>query len=265
MANLVVYFVVFITLSIAATAAPPETITIYAYHSAPPFEINRAEEKGLNFDLMRTMQKSAPAALNFQYQYIARTELNHRLASGEPAIVLWANPAWFEQNTEPNYLWSTPLFWDKDVLVGLKGSHIQYRTIDDLNGLRLGGRAGYHYTNIDDIVEKKLLLRLDSSSDRENIQQLLNGNVDIIIISKSNLLYYAKSLQLLDDIVIIGKPHSNYTRHLLITKHYQKHYDTLNKILNELAQDEHWRSRLSIYGLQNLWTSSTGEYTNEQQ
>ncbi|WP_339671637.1 transporter substrate-binding domain-containing protein [Dasania marina] len=236
-------------------AEQSQTITLYAYHNAPPFVINAAADKGLNYDFLKALQSHAPSNIHFQYQYIERPQLNQRLIAGLPTIALWANPVWFNDSEQKKYLWSRPLFSDKDVVVAKKQSSLQYYSPSDLSGLTIGVRKGYYYAGVSELMSSEEIIRKDAASDKGNIEQLMRGDVDAIIISKSSFFYYAKLLKVISATAIVGQPHSSYKRHLLISHHYQAQEQAINDALLKLSKDENWRFRLTIYGLQELWGS----------
>ncbi|MCR8921147.1 transporter substrate-binding domain-containing protein [Dasania sp. GY-MA-18] len=241
----------------ALCSAAQQTITLYAYHDAPPFVIDSKAGKGLNFDFFNTLKNHAPADIRFEYQFITRPELNKRLAAGLPTIALWANPVWFKDTQQEKYLWSRALFSDKDVVIARKGSSLLYHQPSDLNGLTVGTRTGYYYAGVSELMSENKIQRMDVSNDKANIEQLIRGDVDAIIISKSSFFYYAKLLKVISSTAIVGQPHSSYKRHLLISRHYQAQEQAINDILLKLSKDENWRFRLTIYGLQELWGSES--------
>ena len=247
----IVYWLALIS-SLSFAAAPEKTVvTIYAYHSAPPYVTNLKEQKGINYALIRAMQQNAEEHIEYRYEYLPRPALNQRLTENKPTIILWANPLWFEKTQPYQYLWSGAIFGDKDVIVTRKGSDVKYRHLEDLTGLKLGTRKGYYYHTIDKLFTNNQLQRIDSTSDLANIKQLIEAKVDAIIITKSSLLYYVKAHTLINKLSIVGT-HSSYKRHMLLTTHYQDHLAALNKALSAVDKTAKWHEEISFYGLQDL-------------
>lgn len=233
-------------------AEPATTIPVYSYHTSPPFIINQQKTKGFNFDLVRALNRQFENNPGFNFYPIDRPSLNLLLVSGQPAIVMWVNPGWFGANKDL-YLWSKPLFWDKDVVVSLKGAGLKHDETADLSGLRIGGIQGYFYQGLKPLVVSGKVQRINVRNDQTNIQQLLDKKVDAIIISKSSLLFYVRKLKLINQVEIVGRPNSTYQRQLLITHHYRDHYEEINHFVEGLAQQTYWRSRVNLYGLYGLW------------
>ena len=122
-------------------------LTIYAYHSSPPFVINAETDTGLNYDLVRALTLQLGNQYEIDYQLITRPELNERLAQDKPAIVLWANPAWFQAKNKP-YHWSSPLFIDREIFVSPTDFRGKIEQITDLAGSTLGAIEGYKYPGL---------------------------------------------------------------------------------------------------------------------
>ena len=232
--------------SAATFAEKPDVLPIYAYHADPPFVISNAKRTGINYDFISALQKAQPG-LTIEYRYRDRKTINALLKAGEPMIVMWTNPAWFE-NSEA-YLWTRSLFWDKDIVVSRSTSDFQFNSIGDLAGLRLGGREGYHYNGL----ENAKVTRVDAVNDQDNIQQLLDYKVDVIIISKSSFLYYVRNLQLYNKVKILGNPLTKFQRKLLVSTHYKGFFPSLDASIGNIIQQNSWHNRVMLYGLHDLY------------
>lgn len=231
-----------------AQAVASTSLTLYAYHSSPPFVINSDTETGLNYDLVRALQQQLGDSYRLEFKQLPRHLLNARLDAGLPTIVLWANPAWFTNKAQP-YLWSNTVFTDRDVLVTLSESALKIEQLTDLAGSTLGALRGYSYPGVNELVAQHRLTRLDADSDKENLARLLERNVDQIVITRSSFLYYARQQQHLGKMKIIGQPYPNYQRQLLLTQHYQPMLADFDKVLLALPKQQFWTSRLELYGL----------------
>lgn len=233
---------------ICLQAQASTTLTLYAYHSSPPFVINPDTETGLNYDLVRALQLQLGTSYNFEYKYLPRHLLNERLRAGLPTIVLWANPAWFSHKAKP-YVWTNPVFTDKDLFVTLSDSHHSAQQLTDLAGSTLGALRGYSYPGVNELVSQHRVTRLDADSDKENLARLQERNVDQIIITRSSFLYYARQQQYLGKMKIIGQPYPGYQRQLLLTHHYQSLVADFDQAILALPKQQFWSSRLELYGL----------------
>jgi len=231
-----------------AQAMATTHLTLYAYHSSPPFVVNQDTETGLNYDLVRALQQQLGDRYQLEFKLLPRHLLNERLNAGLPAIVLWASPAWFTNKAQP-YLWSNSVFMDRDVFVTLSDTSTTVAQLTDLAGSTLGALRGYSYPGVNELVAQHRLTRLDADSDKENLTRLLERNVDHIVISRSSFLYYARQQQHLGKMKIIGQPYPNYQRQLLLTRHYQSELAEVDQAILALPRQQFWTSRLALYGL----------------
>ena len=91
--------------------------------------------------------------------------------------------------------------------------------------------------------------RVDSSSDKENLLKLADGQVDVVMITRSSFLYFAKQPQFIGKFHVVGQPYDAYRRQILLTAHYRDFLPVLQQALATLEQSSAWQERLAIYGL----------------
>lgn len=223
-------------------------LTLYAYHHSPPFVINADTETGLNFDLVQALQRQLGDAYQLEFKQLSRPQLNARLEQGLPTILLWANPAWFSQQTQP-FLWTETLFVDRDVFVSSRDFSGQIEALTDLAGSTLGALRGYSYPGVNELVQQHRVTRLDAESDKENLARLLEKNVDHIVITRSSFLYFARQQQYLGKVRIVGQPYASYKRQLLMTHHYQQLLADFDAAILAIPKQSYWTARLELYGL----------------
>ena len=226
-------------------------LTVYSYHQAPPFHVDALKNIGLNFDFVKALQQQLKDIVRLEHQTIARPELNKRLKRGEPAIVLWGSPLWF-QFLEQEFLWSKPIFNDEDVVASLVKSNFSGDWQGFIKGKKLGGRSGYRYATIDDMVARGEVQRIDAPNDLVNIERLLVGQVDAILIVKSSLLYYVRTMDLINTIKLAGKAHSSYDRQILVTEHYRDYLPRINQAIDKIMSGQELKQRFILYGVKDL-------------
>jgi len=229
-------------------AAEPVQLQVYSYHTVPPFVVNSQAQTGLNYDLLQGLQQELGPGYQLSLHYIPRPELNARLASGQPAIVLWANPAWFNQYG-PGLLWSSTLFADREVFVSHYQGGRKIHQLKDLKGLRVGAVKGYRYPGLDPLFDDGSVLRVEFDSDQETLAALLELRVDQLVITRSSLLFFGRQPQFLGKLTITGQPYPAYNRQILLTPHYQPHFVAFSHAVERLSQQHSWQQRLDLYGL----------------
>jgi polar amino acid transport system substrate-binding protein len=223
-------------------------LTIYAYHSSPPFMVNAETEAGLNYDVIRALALQLGNQYELDLQLITRPELNERLSQDKAAIVLWANPAWFTAQKQP-YHWSSPLFIDREIFVSPMDFIGKINQLTDLAGSTLGAIEGYKYPGVDELITQHHVTRFDAKTDKENLTHLLERTVDHIVITRSSFLYYGRQQQFLGKMKIVGQPYPSYKRQILLTHHYTALLPDLERALTALQQQTEWKARLELYGL----------------
>ncbi len=239
-------FVLMLPWSLAANAST--RLNVYAYHNSPPFVINADTETGLNYDLVRALSQQLGTQYQLDFQLLTRPELNDRLAQGKAAIVLWANPAWFQTKDKP-YHWSSPLFIDREIFVSPSDYPGKIAQLTDLAGSTLGAIEGYKYPGVDELVAQHRVTRFDAKTDKENLARLVERTVDHIVITRSSFLYYGRQQQFLGKMKIVGQPYPSYKRQILLTHHYTEILPDLERALTALHQQSDWKARLDLYGL----------------
>ncbi len=237
-----------LTLPWSLNATASTRLTIYAYHNSPPFVINAETETGLNYDLVRALAQQLGSQYQVDYQPITRPELNERLAQDKAAIVLWANPAWFQAKNQP-YHWSSPLFIDREIFVSPMDFVGKVEKLTDIVGSTLGALEGYKYPGVDELIAQHRITRFDAKTDKENLSRLIDRTVDHIVITRSSFLYYGRQQQFLGKMKIVGQPYPSYKRQILLTHHYTAVLPELERALTVLHHQADWKARLDLYGL----------------
>lgn len=229
----------------ARQTATVQQIELFAYHNAPPFLVNIDTNSGLNADLVKALQPLVGEGYRLTLTLVSRPELNQRLAAHQPTIVLWTHPSWYGEQAS-QLLWAAPLFSDRDVLVGRVSEKRQPFPLD---GATFAALQGYSYPGLNERVQAKTLQRVDSSSDKENLLKLADGQVDVVMITRSSFLYFAKQPQFIGKFHVVGQPYDAYRRQILLTAHYRDFLPVLQQALATLEQSSAWQERLAIYGL----------------
>lgn len=228
-------------------------LPVYVYHLEAPFLINSDTGSGINRDFGELLKKHL-GQRQIDIRPVSRSRLNSILANDEPAIVLWSNPVWFEREGR-QYLWTEPLFVDQDVVVYERGVGRNIKTLNGIEGLKVGGRQGYFYVGLDDLVSQNRVLRVDVDSDWKNLENLLAGSIDVAVISKSSLLYYVQLRQLENRISLADYFVNSYERRILVSHHFKEFKPELDRAVKAILADSEWRRRLELLGLSKVGTA----------
>lgn len=227
-----------------------QEVVVYGYHHMPPYTLTDAqpESSGLNREFVALLNQS-DLGIKFTYKLIKRPQLNRILENDESALVIWANPIWFEKDKLPRYLWSKAIFWDTDNIISLKQRNLEYRTPASLKGLRLGGNKGYFYKGINKLVKQGAIERIDATGDRQNIQRLLESEIDAAVMSRSSYFNIRRQVPEYEQLSISSIPHSAFYRHILVTKDNKTLLEPLNQWLSKLPSNKRWQQLIKYHFL----------------
>ncbi|GGO67352.1 substrate-binding periplasmic protein [Bowmanella pacifica] len=245
-------YLVYLCMAIAGFqvwAAGPAQRVIYTYHADPPFYLPEQPT-----DLSRawvTRFNQFQSEVHLQVKHIARAQLNGLIESGQSYLVLWANPLFF-QSKDPALLASEAIFWDADILVSRVDNPVEYHHPTDLTGLRLGGRQGFYYRGINELVAQEKLTRQDAVDDYQNYQRLLNKQIDAFIMQRSAFCYWQGNGLNAALLYVAEEPHDAYSRHVLASVDNQDVLSAINAFIRAEKADPQWRALLMKWGVEGL-------------
>lgn len=225
------------------------SIPVYSYHTDPPFYIPDQP-----IDLTRAwVAKFNRHHKNIQLNLIqiTRPKLNSIVKSGKPYLILWANAIWFKR-LDANIVETDSIFWDADIWVSKPSKALRYAEPKDVIGKIFGGRKGYFYKGLSELIQTGKVTRIDKDTDHDNYDALKAGKIDAFVMSRSSLLYWFSTGIEPRDLYIAGSPHDAYTRHVLASADLAHIVNTLNQYIHGLRSDSGWQKRLSMWGVAKL-------------
>ena len=232
-----------------ASLSQAQTYKIYSYHSDAPFHLPKESR-----DLSRAWVQSFNE-LNSEVQLeliqISRPKLNEIVKSGESYLILWANPLWFKSK-DKHVSATDVIFWDADIWLSNKMAPVKYETPQDLVGLTIGGRTGYYYKGVNELVAKQKIIRIDQDTDFKNTESLKNKKIDALVMSRSSYLYWETTDFDIQPFFSAVSAHDAYTRHILLSRDNQHLIPALNKTIKTLKEDAIWQLQLIMWGVKDL-------------
>ncbi len=226
-----------------------QRIEVWNYHFSPPFILG--DGQGLSHAFVELLNRDPANRGRFRFELVElpRKRVDVRLARNRPGILLWATPSFFTAAQTANAKWSEPLLIDQQVFVSLPATPFEYDGPSSLHGLVLGGVLGHRYEGLEEDVAKGAIERQNVHSDIQNIQKLLSGRINTLLIAHSTLLYYCQE-QNLNDLYISQAPLYQFARHVLITDTLNGAVtDFLDEFLRALPANPEWQVLLFHYGL----------------
>lgn len=226
-----------------------QRVEVWTYHLSPPFMLD--DRQGLSHAFVDMLNKDPGNHDRFRFELVElpRKRLDGRLAQRKPGVLLWATPSFFSAKQTANGKWSQPLLIDQQVFVSLPDTPFEYEGPESLHGLVLGGVLGHQYHALEEDIARGKIERRDAQSDMQNIEKLLSGRIDTLLIPRSTLLYYRKEHQL-RDLYVSTTPLYPFARHVLVNGPLDGAVVSyLEEFLRVLPDNPEWQILLFQYGL----------------
>lgn len=226
-----------------------QTLTLYTYHEAEPFLIEGAP--GLSQHFVEHFNALNKGGLQLQLQWIARPELNRKIAANEAVLLLWANSLWFEKLNNRIQV-SKTLFWDSDMLVSLAEKPFEYTGPESLIGKTYTAPQGYVYFELDNLIAAAKIRRLSEPDNFSMLAALLAGKADAMMMTHSTLLYWQKHRPNIPPLYSSKQHYDEYSRHILATPPAAGYLNEINRVIEAMRQDPTWLALLEKYGIFSL-------------
>lgn len=226
-------------------AAEPQIVTLYTYHTHPPFITGTGE--GLTFDLAAFLTDRSNGKFIFNVVLSSRPRINRLIESDRWGIVPWVNPKWFKDPDKSVYLWSErALMEDANAIISHKRKPINYKSAEALDGMTFGGIKGHKYTGIDDFISQGgNLRRLDAANHLDNLNKLLRGDIDVMLMPHSGALFSIAKHDFTQETYFSPTPHSRYDRRFLVINHRRNLRRLLDDILGNFGDE--WSTIVARY------------------
>ncbi len=222
-------------------------VNVYAYHLKPPFIVDLQQRQGLYYDFSDYLN-SKGERYRFQTLFLPRNRLEHALAAQQlDGVVIGVTPPWFHDPAERKYLWTPSLFHDQDEIVSLASRPFDYRGPESLYGRSLAGVLGFSYAGIDAGVRAGKIFRSNTAGEREVLQMILKGRVDVGIVSRSTLDYLMAVEPRLGDLHVSATPHDIFERRILVPRDKAAVHAYLLPIIEQMHSDPAWLAILKQY------------------
>jgi len=146
--------------------------------------------EGLLFDLMQAMAREVGARP--EYHVMARLRLQQAMDDGDIDVRCYVSTQWF--NDRPgNFVWSIPLFHQRDVLVGRANDRAGLHP-EQLEQQAIGTVLGYTYTTLEPLFAQGQLHREDSRSQELALQKLQVGRYRHAVSNELSLQWFNQRL-----------------------------------------------------------------------
>jgi len=233
-------------------------VPVYQYHNWAPFYFQSGDDNAgfaLTFmeQLNKYFEKNYPELnVRFELYPVTRDELNGLLKQKQQGLLLWANELWFKRLFKRPYFSATqPIYWDNEAVVSLGSSPVEYSKPESLISKKVAGIEGFYYHGVDELVTQGKIERVNTNNDRINLEKLVDGKVDAVLITQTVFNYVLPGFADVD-FYQASTPQDAYSRHILMTPDYADYESALNAYISSLPNNPVWAKTLSSYGLDDL-------------
>lgn len=168
-----------------AHGAPP--LPAMNSYGQPPFvPVDAGRTAGLAKTFVEIVNGALDGRTEFHLENLPRRRLEVTLGDRSFAgVALFLAPEFLAPAAQKGGAWSEPVMVDENLIVSVRP--LTVASLDDLNGLKLGGIAGHIYRLLGPAIEDGRVHREDAPDHISNLRKLCFGRVDFVIISRSEL------------------------------------------------------------------------------
>ena len=245
MKNLVVRLLVLCALLLAG-GARADVVNVYTSANFAPLMLG--DGRGIYPDLITYLNRKKPGGLTFKLLYMPRKRLQVKLEEGSlDGLVIGMMPEWLADPEQKKYLWTVPFATDRFALVSLAAHPVSPEPGTGRGGRTVGITTGYVYPGLDEWFFRSHLQRSGGVSDEKNIEKLLLGRVDCVIVAESMARYFIRTHQLGATLRLYPMPGPGTERRFLVQRKQAAVYDKLAPALKHLRDDPAWMRAAAAY------------------
>ncbi len=177
-----------------ANDSPENTVFvgINPNHTLPLVEIKKTSGKSeVKSGILKDLGEAILKELKLKpiWVLLPKNRIAPSLLSGYVELICHINEVWHPK-IKDSVFWSHELYQSTNLIVTIGKKPI--RKIEDLYGKRVGTVTSFIYQDIGNAFEKKRIHREDGPSNHSNVQKLIRGHLDYILMSNLEFNYYKK-------------------------------------------------------------------------
>ncbi len=235
-----------------------QVVDVWTFYPAPPFQTDAVSGAGLNADFVSYLNKALAGQYELRLAFLPRARLNMMLANGAHAVVLFAPSIIFGGPKGARYLWSVPLFSDRQELVSRRNQPFEFAGPVSLVGGRFGTMLGHVYPQIAKEMESGQIQSNQATSEESLVNMLMANRVDVITMPNSTVRYFMQANPAFRDAAVLSKQNlGEFDRHLVFQRGMESVRDDVDRVLRNMSTDPVWITTLAKYGLVPIKTSNT--------
>jgi polar amino acid transport system substrate-binding protein len=244
--NALVVRLVMLCALLLATGARAEVVNVYTSANFAPLMLG--DGRGIYPDLIAYLNRKKPGGLTFRLLFLPRKRLQVKLEEGSlDGLVIGLMPEWLADKEQKKYLWTASFDNDRFVLVSLASNPVNPEASAPRSGHTVGTTAGYVYPGLDDWFFRSRLQRSGGISDEKNIEKLLLGRIDSVLVSESMARYFIRAHKLGATLRVYPTPGPATERRFLVQHNQASVYAHLAPLIKKLHDDPQWRRAAAAY------------------
>ena len=246
MKKLVTRLVLTCSLLAAAVWARADVVNVYTGANFAPLML--ADGRGLYPDLVAYLNRQKVGGHTFVLRFIPRKRLQVKLEEGSlDGLVIGMMPEWLDDPQQNKYLWTAPFDSDRIALLSLAARPVNPRSPRTLHGASVGLTAGYVYPGLESWLAKSGLKPSAGMGDEKNIEKLLLGRVDCVLVGEAIARYYIKTHKLHHKLRLHALPGPASERRFMAQRGQQAVYEQLAPAIARLRTDPGWQRIAAAY------------------
>jgi polar amino acid transport system substrate-binding protein len=246
MLNIVRGFLLSCCLLVPAAGARAETVNVYTSANFAPLMLG--DGHGIYPDLVAHLNRQHIGGLVFALRFMPRKRLQVKLEEGTlDGIVIGLMPEWLADPHQKKYLWSAPFATDRFALVSMASQPVNPEALPAPSGLTIGTTTGYVYPGLEDWFGKSGLVRDGGISDEKNIEKLLLGRVDCVLVAESMARYFIRSHKLQAKLKVYPMPAPGTERRFMFQRSQAALFAKVAPVIAKLRTDPEWQRTAGAY------------------
>jgi polar amino acid transport system substrate-binding protein len=244
--NKICAWLVMVSALLLAGTARAEVVNVYTSANFAPLMLG--DGRGIYPDLVAWLNRQKLGDLTFELHYMPRKRLQVKLEDGTlDGIVIGMMPQWLADERQKKYLWTVPFDADQFALVSLASRPVDPARSATLKGSTIGVTMGYVYPGLDDWIVQSGLQRSGGISDEKNIEKLLRGRVDCVIVAGSMARYFIRTHRLEHKLHLSPVPGQPTERRVLVQHRDAAIFALLAPAIHRLRDDASWQRAMHAY------------------
>lgn len=231
--------------ALPAIPAMAARVTVYTNATVAPLVID--QKTGLYPELVAYLNQLKLDGLDFHLATMPRKRLQAELENGTlDGIVIGMMPQWVGDGAQEKFLWTEPFAHDAFVLVSRDTNPFFFGQPSAANA-RIGVTLGYVYPGVDDWIEQNRFVRDNAATEERNLDKLLLGRVDMVVVTDSVFRYYMRVHRVRGGVISEALPGKATDRRFLVPKSMRGVYEQLAPAIRKLGEDPRWKVIQSRY------------------